>query len=120
MVNFKVKRVFKRSKSSFPELKLSRASRKYLESGDFYGDSMVFKIEKRAKSSRKFRDSESDSPAAPSVHFEGQFGSLNGSPHLDDAACPHSQHQDEVSHSMSQTVLQNEHLVQQENHSLNP
>lgn len=83
MVRFKVKKVFKRSGSSFPELKLSRAARKYLESGDFYGDSMVFKIEKRAKSSRKFRDSESDSPAAPSVHFEGQFGSLNGSPHLD-------------------------------------
>jgi len=83
MVNFKIKKVFKKSKSSFPELKLSRAARKYLESGDFYGDSMVFKIEGRAKSSRKFRDSRSDSPAAPSVHFEGQFDSLDGFPRLD-------------------------------------
>ena len=83
MVRFKPKKVFKRSGSFFPELKLSRSANKYLESGDFYGDSMVFRLDRKTKSSRKFRDSESDSPAAPNVHFEGQFDSLNGSPHLD-------------------------------------
>ena len=83
MVNFKVKRVFKRSGSSFPELKLSRAAKKYLESGDFYGDNMVFRLDKKIKGSKKFRDSEGGSPAAPGVHFEGQIDSLNGSPHLD-------------------------------------
>jgi len=83
MVNFKLKRVFKASGSSFPELKLSHAAKKYLEAGDFYGDRMVFRLDRKTKGSKKFRDSESVSLAAPSVHFEGQFGSLNGSPHLD-------------------------------------
>ena len=64
MVNFKVKRVFKRSGSSF-QVKLSRAAKKYLESGDFYGDKMVFRLDKKIKGSKKFRDSEGGSPAAP-------------------------------------------------------
>ena len=83
MVSFKVKRVFKRSGPSFPELKLSRAAKKYLESGDFYGDNMVFRLDKKAKSSKKFRNSGSDFLAAPGVYFEGQVDSLNGSPYLD-------------------------------------
>lgn len=83
MVNFKIKKVSKRSGSFFPELKLSRSAKKYLESGDFYGDSMVFRLDKKVKSSRKLRDSESDSLVAPNVHFEGRFDSLNGSPYLD-------------------------------------
>ena len=49
MVSFKVKKVFKRSGSSFPELKLSRSAKKYLESGDFYGDSMIFRLDKKVK-----------------------------------------------------------------------
>ena len=85
MVSFKLKKVFNRSRSraSFPDLKLTRAAKKILEAGDFYGDNMVFKLDRKTKGSKKFRDSESDSLAAPSVHFEGQFDSLNGSPHLD-------------------------------------
>ena len=85
MVSFKLKKVFNRSRSraSFPDLKLTRAAKKILEAGDFYGDNMVFRLDRKTKGSKKFRDSESDSLAAPSVHFEGQFDSLNGSPHLD-------------------------------------
>ena len=44
---------------------------------------MVFRLDKKIKGFKKFRDSEGGSPAAPGVHFEGQIDSLNGSPHLD-------------------------------------
>ena len=77
MTSFKLKKVFNRSgsKASFPDLRLTRAAKKILESGDFYGDNMVFRLDRKIKGSKKFRDSESDSLAAPSVHFEGQFDS---------------------------------------------
>ena len=83
MVRFKPKKFFNKSGSFYPELKLSRSANKYLESDNFYGNSMVFRLDKKTKDSKKFRDSESDSPAVQNVHFEGQFDSLNGSPHLD-------------------------------------
>ena len=80
MVNFKIKRIFDSSESKFPDLKLSRKSKKFLESGDHFGDSMVFRLDTKIRNARRSRAAEGDSP---NVHFEGQFDSLNGTPHLD-------------------------------------
>jgi hypothetical protein len=80
VVNFKIKRVYNSSKSGFPDLRLSRKSKEFLESGDHFGESMVFRLDSKIRDANKNSDAEVNSPR---VHFEGQVDSLDGNPHLD-------------------------------------
>ena len=83
MTKLNIKRAFERKKSILPELKLAKKARGFIENGNHYGDHMVFRLNQNIKSAKKDRGAKSESSAASSIYFEGQFDSLNGYPYLD-------------------------------------
>ena len=83
MTKLNIKELLKEKKSILPELKLAKKARGFIENGNHYGDHMVFRLNQNIKSSKNARGAESESSAAPSIYFEGQFDSLNGYPYLD-------------------------------------